>query len=81
MFFYALNRALKILTRSCDQFQKISKSLEFIIFIQFPWGDSVLHLLVEGSVYAQNVVATKFLGRICIQSSFDYFKVLYLVAL
>ena len=42
MFSCALNRALKILPRSCDQFQKISKSLEFIIFIQFPWGDSVL---------------------------------------
>ena len=73
MFFCALNRALKILPRSCDQFQKISKSLEFIIFIQFPWGDSVLHFLVEGSVYAQNVVATKFLGGICIQCSFDSF--------
>ena len=52
MFFCALNRALKILPRSCDQFQKISKSLEFIIFIQFPWGDLVLHFFIEGSVYS-----------------------------
>ena len=72
MFFCALNRALKILPKSCYQLQMISKSLESIYSISigrlgtsfFDWRECLLLKMLLQLI---------FLGGICIQCSFDSF--------